>query len=48
MPEAPKDKANDPARVVSLDEYRKSKDEPLTAPSSNHPAFRALKKKDDK
>ena len=47
MADAPKDKSGDPARVVSLDEYRKSKDEPLTAPSSAHPAARALKKKED-
>ena len=46
-PKSPEDKANDGARVIRLDDYR-GQDEPMNAPSSNHPAARALKKKQQK
>jgi len=46
-PEPPKNKANDGARVINLDDYR-SQDEPMRAPSGNHPAKRGLRKKEGK
>jgi hypothetical protein len=46
-PKPPKDKSGDEARVINLDDYR-SQDEPMRAPSGNHPAKRGLRKKEGK
>lgn len=47
--ETPKDKANEPARVVNLDEYRRKKfaEDNMTAPGPMHPAARAMKKREE-
>ena len=45
--ETPKDKANKPARVVNLDEYRRKKfaEDAMPALDPMHPAVRAKKKR---
>ena len=47
--ETPKDKANEPARVVNLDEYRRKRfaEDNMTAPGPRHPAARAMKKREE-
>jgi len=49
MMETPKDKANEPARVVNLDEFRRKKfaEDAMTAPGPMHPAARAKKKREE-
>jgi hypothetical protein len=46
MPDVPEDRAEHDARVINLDEYR-AQEEPMKAPSSSHPAHRALRKKEE-
>ena len=43
--DAPKDRANDGARVYSLSEYREKKDAPLQAAKNRHPAFLAAQRR---
>jgi hypothetical protein len=47
--ETPKDKANEPARVVNMDEYRRKRfaEYNMTAPGPMHPAARAMKKREE-
>lgn len=47
--ETPKDKANEPARVVDMAEYRRKKfaEDNMTAPGPMHPAARAMKKREE-
>jgi len=45
MPEAPKDRSGDDARVIDLDaERRRRRGDDMTAPGPSHPASRAMEK----
>jgi hypothetical protein len=45
--DAPKDKANDDARVYNLNDYRTKRDAPLQAAKDRHPAFRERKRREE-
>jgi hypothetical protein len=49
MMETPKDKANEPARVINLDEYRRKKfaEDVMPALDPMHPSVRAKKKREE-
>lgn len=46
-PKSPRDKSSEGARVINLGEYRQQREAPLQAAKDRHPAYLAMKRKQD-